>query len=389
MRRTLGNKGFSLLELLVAIAILGVILVPMATAFVVSQNTASRAKEVRNQTMAGQNVVEAYKATEIEALVADLKKGTQPLSTIATGATLFSYDTASASYVPMTASTTDDGTGSQYMVRLTGVQGGAKTYDAMLYLNATGYAGNTTQVVSYRTMDALYNQPDPTKNDSDDPDLEAASTIAEAVLLDKGTGPNATYFLSSMNRTVTITISKVGTTSGTITCTALFHYESYYSGKNYTVDVTKPFYNGTYTATTSDFENLYFLYYPNSLSQRDTFVIENPSNVDCSVSLVPMCHDLTYYLPSFTLYETYDSALSYDKQINHATMNYPNKTYPLKIFFRANGIPWAAVDPKFTGEPVDMTLKNRLYDVSVDIYKAGSGFAGGALSSYKASSFTK
>ena len=56
------NGGFSLLELIISIAILAIIIGPLMSAFVVSSNSVTKSKRLADQNAAAQNVYEKIKA---------------------------------------------------------------------------------------------------------------------------------------------------------------------------------------------------------------------------------------------------------------------------------------------------------------------------------------
>ena len=65
-KRKLNNRGFSLVELIVAVAILAIIVLPLLRAFVVSANTNAKAKERLRTTEVGQNIMEGLTASKLE-----------------------------------------------------------------------------------------------------------------------------------------------------------------------------------------------------------------------------------------------------------------------------------------------------------------------------------
>lgn len=61
------NRGLTLLELLVGVAILAVIVTPLLHTFVTGANTARKSKQYRDATLAAQNIIEQIEATDMEA----------------------------------------------------------------------------------------------------------------------------------------------------------------------------------------------------------------------------------------------------------------------------------------------------------------------------------
>ena len=60
-----GNGGFSLVELLVAVIILGIIVSPLLHTFVTGAVTASKSRKMGDATLAAQNISEAIEASDL------------------------------------------------------------------------------------------------------------------------------------------------------------------------------------------------------------------------------------------------------------------------------------------------------------------------------------
>lgn len=72
------NGGFTLVELLVSVAILAIIVVPIMTAFVSAANANSRARRKLEATTAAQNVMEAIKSSGVSAYLASITPAPTP-----------------------------------------------------------------------------------------------------------------------------------------------------------------------------------------------------------------------------------------------------------------------------------------------------------------------
>lgn len=68
MRKLRNNKGISLVELIVTVAILAVIVLPLLRAFVVSANTNAKAKEKLRTTEVAQNIMEGFELESLESV---------------------------------------------------------------------------------------------------------------------------------------------------------------------------------------------------------------------------------------------------------------------------------------------------------------------------------
>ena len=87
MKRTTGNhkqsnKGFTLVEVLVAIVILAIIVVPLLSAFVVSARTNAKARQTMRATTLAQNIMEELKAHSLETSADNYNNQTDSYETV-------------------------------------------------------------------------------------------------------------------------------------------------------------------------------------------------------------------------------------------------------------------------------------------------------------------
>ncbi|NLA85780.1 MAG: type II secretion system protein [Clostridiales bacterium] len=401
----LGNKGFSLLELLVGITMLAIIVVPILHAFLTSSSTSVKAKEVRNQTVAAQNIIESYETTDIGRLIADIRQHGEmtPLKSIALTSALYAYDPKTDSYDEVTAGSTDTGSGSVYRLLLKGV--GDRKYDAVLNLDATEYEDrNAAGIVDYKPMDAVYVQLPP--EDDGNPDLIAAKEFASQAQIDSGcvminaagianndsgVPIDANYFMNRLKRKVTVTTQKIGGTSGIIVCSALFEYTAEFNyalsdettspptithhTKSYTKAINDDFYSGIYTPDASSLYGLYFIFYPTALG-GDIIEVINRNNIDLSVYLVKQ-NAIFSGDPDIVLRERKDlltkppyARLYYNSAL-HSFRHYLGHPGPGGVF-----VDYIYDPGVFSGSLVGTPAKNRLYRVTVALYEPGSIEAG-------------
>ena len=372
MRFKLDNKGFSLVEVLIGITIMAIITVPLAHAFLTSAKTSAKAQGIHDETVAAQNILEAYEASDMETILNDgaitFAGGFVAKLEIRGGEDGWT-EVDSADYGDIEA----DGPG--YRLTLTNIDG---EYDAVLTLVADGikYGDiNEKAIVDAKPMSAIANVSSPL-TDETSPDAQAASEFAwqaeidsaveslgdeegeETVQVPDGYASFYDYFLYNMYRTIEITLSE--TEDDLIT--ALFKYTTAYSN-DYYFEKDIPILCDAYEA--GDY-GLFFFYYPNLNTALSSDVIEiyNQENLEMNVYLV-LQGDAYQEEPVIKLYETHG-----DKNNPMASVN-ANFTKNI-IFYPKNGV-------YSGGNATNGTLggavsQNRIYEVTVDLYEADTGF---------------
>lgn len=381
MKKKLGEKGFSLVELLVGVTILAVIAVPLLTAFLVTAHTSSRAKDIRNETVAAQKLVESMKATSIGAVIDDLAHHIMPFS--AGSAELYTriwnpvtndYDETLVSDYSAVA---EDGPG--YALKLTNVTVNNKTYNAAIYLNAAKYKGasddpglNDAPIVNYKEMDAVFNQ----EKGVEDPDSAAASELAFQMMVATGEDVSSDTVYNQMDRTIEISIHKDAAQPDIVSFSAKYIYQI--KGTNYRSESNCGiFYRGSYSA---DKNGLYFFFYP--LHSSDSLNIYNTDNLDIRVFLIKQGADIDTYNPSINLYETkYSNDLEpipiasiYFNLYNDSGASggtYPYSYHPGKLVSGNFVYDWI-YQKNYSARLVDTSMPNRIYEIKVEVYKPGS-----------------
>ena len=132
MRKELNNKGFSLVELMIATVILAIIVAPLLHTFVTAASTTARSRQMGDATLAGKNVSEMVEARSLSQL---------------------------------TSGCTPDGNG-RYVVNLNNVQAGSSIFDAKITLDPSTYRTgdannkglNDFMMSDYSNMDAVFVQ---------------------------------------------------------------------------------------------------------------------------------------------------------------------------------------------------------------------------------------
>ena len=217
-KRQLGNKGFSLLELLVAVMILGIVAAPLLHAMVTSARTAAKSRALHSETLTAQNIVETFDALEVSNILTEIIN-TGTLSGLSSDARFYTYDADEGTYtaVPIPIDLTDLAK-QPYYIGLKNVSLSSASYDAMVKLDAvTAYTTgvNEKDVSIYTDMNVVFLQP---KGTVYDPDLIAADDFArqasEQIASSSGTPTevDAAAFTNSMVRTIKIYVIESGST---------------------------------------------------------------------------------------------------------------------------------------------------------------------------------
>ncbi len=213
------NRGFSLLELLIGMLILSIIVGPLLQSFFTAAQTAQKSRRMGDATLVAQNLIETVQATGLDALVADVKTGPGTLLG-GTGAAFYTYD--GADYALVQAADLDSVTAADetLYVGVTGLHASAYGFDAMVRIDAAAFGINTLEVTSFTPMGRGVQ---PATGAVRDPDLLAASDLANQAALLTGVPYTASDFCNGMKRTITIRVRENG---GIVTASALYEYSA-------------------------------------------------------------------------------------------------------------------------------------------------------------------
>ena len=160
MRKELNNKGFSLVELMIATVILALIVAPLLHSFVTAANTTVKSRQMGDITLASENIAEAVEAAPLKDLLSSEVSANKCFAG-ATGKSLYTYQ--NGTYTPANASDIDFDTANCYYLGVKGIQAGSSTFNAMIKLDANEYRKatkpiNTVDLTDYSNMDAVYAQ---------------------------------------------------------------------------------------------------------------------------------------------------------------------------------------------------------------------------------------
>ena len=403
------HRGFSLVELLVAIVILGIVVAPLLHTFVTSASTAARARRLGDATLAAQNLSERVEAASLKGLISN------PASALAVppaDAALYLRG-ADGSYSRSTD--TPVYRDSCYWVGVKHIVSGASSFNAMITLEAGSGAPNDALITQYSSMDAVFSQAYP--GEADDPDTMARREFeADATAISGGS-----YTASSPSRTIVMSLSAVSTqvenreTVRNLACKLTYNYTFPYSYERAVTDPVTGLVTGSVTVNTvfskaveyyllpSGFEmtgtsapSVYLLYNPWYENTVDSITIQNTSDIPFPLFLVKQVTDCPselirkepHYRATVQLVQSsacpptggatlYSNAKQY---LSGLSGSIPGVSY--KVFSGPYVYDSGVAFPN-NGSLVVQEAENRLYQVTVALYDSDdTSFTGSPLYSF-------
>jgi len=214
-----GNKGFSLVELLVGVTILAVIITPLLSSLIASSKTAQKAREVRNATLAASNVIETFEAKPLKQLLTEITSG--GISGLGTHAALCQYDAENDAYAELGDPSAVKEGEDVYYIALRGISSSKDTFDALVKLDATKYSINQEPVTTYTDMDVVFSQP---YAEEENPDALALASLANQATVLARRSVAASELSGKIIRNLTITVSLDPEDATTFTAKARYAY---------------------------------------------------------------------------------------------------------------------------------------------------------------------
>jgi len=317
MNRRKNNKGFTLVELILAMTVLAIIVIPLLRAFVASALTNNKAAKVQRATACAQNFIENLKSSTVSDMALSVygysadEKGKSiagfPVSSFtgkdsSGGSTEISAFEATSSapglYIetnrPCVTETTlggkfrsPDTEGEKLCFVFPNVTQNGKDYDIVLDMES-GKVSEEVTAGSMSKKTCLYFAQPNGQADEAASRFETANT-AYANKPGKRTALlNKNQFEQRMKRTVTMDIVPDGS-SVKVTLTADYYIDPGYTEndeRHYTVIETS-----VHDNTDGGLASVYYFFYPlydNSSNIRDSFVINNTEDLDLDIYLISM-----------------------------------------------------------------------------------------------------
>lgn len=392
------NKGFSLVELLVAMTILAIIVAPLLGVFVLSAKLNRRARGNSNATTIAEDIMEGIKANTAEELVAKFDYPTADISkfdVISYGSgPNFLVDTAnggsvtelaSGGGVQKSATPTGDGKGYEYVAPTDGkyyfvidnIYPQTEKYVAYIELDANPYrdgdSGSSLSVNSTPVLDAEAIQK------GADATYMQNSTLDDIMITNlqiKGMEEYSTdYQLDTTNpyinlyRKIVVDIEKDGEN---VKCTIRYEY----TAKNVpAMPDLKADPQTVYTTSVKDLSSLMLFYCPLGLSRsgdvHDEIVINNKDDIPFEIYLVKQAllptEEFTYRV---NVAVNEKNAKAEPVTVIKSNIDEDIHSGSSKAVYTYNGLTGSSVRARLLKDfSASTTVKDRLYNVKVQIYK--------------------
>lgn len=380
----LDDSGFSLVELLVAVVILGVIVGPLLHTFVTGAVTSAKSRRLGDANLAAQNISESIESATLATSL------TEPKS-------VFGGNSASLkeTYLPNAES---------YEVDVNGLTSGKSKFDAVVTFSSASASDQTFQTINsqyitdYSSMDAAFAQ----SGDITDPDEQSYSEYLKNV-------QDANAAITGIERSIVLNVDyAVGENKVTdktkIKALLSYKYTYTYSYTKVNTDgTTSPAVNTWAYASENELfpggfdstkqPNIYLMYTPwydtvalggqaFTHTGGDVIDINNLSNLNFNLFLVKQYTSgaKNSYKASVELIQERSDINSNAKVYSNAKedMNSLLNTELVNVTFIKKGVV-VNTPQKFAGyqagsenDVVSKTAKNRIYDVTIQIYDAGT-----------------
>lgn len=345
IHKKLDNRGFSLVELLVAVAVLAIVVTPLLHSFITSAHLSKRSRELSDTSLVAKNIAETFDAQG-------------PL----TWDTLTFSDASKVSNALLPD-------GYQY-----GFQGFANgKYDAYVKLG-TSHPANTVEMTIYTPLDAVFNQSTPGAGQLD-PDTMASTELSlRAAALTEDV--DADTIRNAMERVITITVEE-NPEKGYAYYTAVYSYsylceytneddepESEYLTTESSYDICTSKLTDDNGFAVSKLKSLYVffnpcvnkndkivIYHTNGKTPLDVFLVAQGDSSAIETVIESRNKDNSYWSNQYTTVLW--------NMTNHVTYKY----YSGEVFFDV---------PDFAQPSLVKTeQQNRIFDVTIDIFASG------------------
>lgn len=389
------HKGFSLVEVIIAMVVLAIIAVPICHAFVTAARTNAKARKQASANAVAENVMEGINAYSYEELV-------RQFAEVPVGEFLIAENCDAKSVV--SGWTNPEGTiaGNTMVYQICGVEEDVYTFDIKVTVDASTYIAGAGEEAGFNDQElAVITNYNPEKDYMFAQEKEDEILAYQALAARSG-AQNASDFEGKVKRTICITLEKEEDPD-TVFVTNTITYE--YVGAEGWLTGSDAIYTKTYGTHQYIGEellrNAYICYIPNYASRMatptmDEIVIENADNVEANIFLIKQVDGSgstlevkeNQYVPTVSVtegkWEDGQSAAYLSIHTNYGTNLVTGAVIPSSAGAQfkyeytdsenqlRSGSGEDAQLLLDAGSAVETQKKNRMFSVSVEVYDSGA-----------------
>jgi prepilin-type N-terminal cleavage/methylation domain-containing protein len=389
--KTHNNKGFTLVELLVGITIMGIIVIPFLHAFITGSRANDKAKRMLRGTVLTENLLEEFKPYNYDEIIEIFDK--RDLVN-----TLNSLENADG-FKEIVTSETDI---YKKTYAIYGITEDNTKFDVQVTFDATGYYKKN------ETDPDLHNDEKTVNLSNIDMDSDVLLSVGlsderrvYAEFLQRSekfnggiSGFTEEDFKSLLTKEIIIDIEKSGTV---VTINAIIKY----TAPSGVVAEADRIYEKTMrlaekNLTTEQLRNIYIMYFPNyssvAASVKDNIVIQNREKVPCHVHIIKqvgsnssnLLSNELFYVPRVSVTEMKDSSeqnippvtilhTNYGYNLGRKLMGLSDYTMPDNAVYSYNGLPAdTSKDLLDIRDLLDEESAARLYKTEIQVYRDGA-----------------
>lgn len=384
MRQLKGdNRGLSLLEVLIAMVVLSIVVVPFMHSFITAANTNADAKRVHKATTVAQSVMEGFKAEALEDILEQFREPAADFHLLDPGR-------INGSIADAVEVVTDPALPGEYRFEISGVQEDISAYDVLVTLDATPYRDPS------HTDKLLYNAQELAKlpvidMDKDAVCIQKSDYVDTAISQLRGQfspEPAEDAVRNGMHREITVTIECTGMSGGDNRTRVLVDTKYSYGIAKYSVSQT--YFDSTETG--EELRSVYLYYYPlyqdggSGAVTNDVINYVNPNGLPVNFYLLKQSSALA----TVDRENRYEMVMNMDEPASAVgsmqTRLYTNLGTNLvngiaftdmqgkrEIFLNLSKVPLEDISAP---ELYESAAEDRLFDVRVSVYESGARAAG-------------
>lgn len=383
MRQLKGdNRGLSLLEVLIAMVVLSIVVVPFMHSFITAANTNSNAKKTHKATVVAQSVMEGFKAEALEDILEQFREPAADFHLLDPGR-------INGSIADAVEVVTDPAQPGEFRFEISGVQEDISAYDVLVTLDATAYSDPAnTDKIQYNT-EKLAQLPviDMDKDAVCIQKKEYMDTAVSQLRSQTFPEPSADEVIKGMSREITVKVERTNMSGGDIRTRVLVDTKYTYGSVNYLISQT--YFDSTEKG--EELRNVYLYYFPLYGASVTRDVINYVNNDSLPVKLYLLKQDT-----GDATVTTVENENAYRVDLNITEPGSTETAMQTKIYTNlgvnlVNGVAFTdlqgARNVKLNHSAMQLNLisapelyesvaEDRLYDVKVSVYEGGAKAAG-------------